>query len=214
VPLFIFPCGNDNNADAYESANNTGFQRATSQISVQAHTSSSTLRTIGGFRFPISGIPQGTQIVSAFFKPYLVDGTNNDPECWIRGHDVDSTPDFATNQDVTIRNLSFKTSATVTWQDTNVGDTGQQIKSPNIKAVIQEIVDRAAWSEDSITLLLEGTQVNDNRLHVAAYDHATIAPADLEIRTPGGGNPNEPPEQPNVGGSGAIKRNRYRVFRR
>ncbi|WP_455210277.1 PilC/PilY family type IV pilus protein [Kaarinaea lacus] len=97
-----------------------------------------------GLRFRDVGIPQGAQITSAVIeftaaqstdKPFITGLT-------IQGLDSDNTEAFSTSaSNITGRS---GTAATVNWAPAAWTD-GDVVQTPEIKTLVQEIVDRAGW---------------------------------------------------------------------
>ena len=105
------------------------------------------------FRFQNITVAQGATISEAFFKPYVYAGSRTG--FTIVGTDVDnvSAPSAASDG-----NHSLHTTATVSWS--NPGTDGSQQTSPDIKTIIQEIVNRSGWSSGNaimIQMFVSGT---------------------------------------------------------
>ena len=84
---------------------------------------------------------KGTTITNAYLELYYTSGSSGSPDVTIYGHDADYSSAFlgATYE---ISGMA-QTTAGVTWSASNIG-TGWKT-SPDIKTVIQEIIDRAGW---------------------------------------------------------------------
>ena len=96
------------------------------------------------FRFQNDVVPQGATIDSAYIKLNWEGGEEVD--FLIAAVDVD---DFDVPTDNTYAAHDTETTATVSWNITSEGsqDSGKYYKtSPDIKTIIQEIVDRTGWS--------------------------------------------------------------------
>ncbi|MCB9035925.1 MAG: metallophosphoesterase [Lewinellaceae bacterium] len=112
-----------------------------------------------GMRFNGLNIPQGAVITSAYVQ-FTVDEAVNDNPCNINiyGQAADNAAMFAN----TASNISSrpKTSATVSWAPQEwvaVGDAGPAQQTPDLSAVIQEIVDRNGYtSASSIAIIMDG----------------------------------------------------------
>jgi hypothetical protein len=118
----------------------------------------SSIQTVG-MRFNGISIPQGATISSAYIQ-FQVDETNNvDPSTlYIGGEKVPNASTFtSTTNDITNRN---PTDASVEWspnQWTSVGVAGPDQQTPNIAAVIEEIVGQAGWTADnSLVIIIDG----------------------------------------------------------
>ena len=96
------------------------------------------------FRFQNVAVPQGATIDSAYIKLDWEGGEEVD--FLIAAVDVD---DFDVPTDNTYAAHDTETTATITWSIPLEGsqDSGKYYKtSPDIKTIIQEIVDRTGWS--------------------------------------------------------------------
>ena len=115
---------------------------------------------IVGLSYSTLNIPQG-EIINAAFIQFTTDETNNaNPlTLTITGHDVDNSNVIA----ATSGNISARTptTASVTWSPADwntVGESGPDQKTLDLKAIIQEIVNRPGWtSGNNITILITGT---------------------------------------------------------
>ncbi|MCB0579476.1 MAG: hypothetical protein KDD10_09240, partial [Phaeodactylibacter sp.] len=113
-----------------------------------------------GMRFNGLNIPQGATIVSAYIQ-FATDETNNVNPCQliIYGQDSDDALTF-TNNDFDITNRP-RTSASVTWEPADWlirGYAGDDERTPDISAVIQEIVNRSGYAVgSSIAIIIDGT---------------------------------------------------------
>lgn len=118
-----------------------------------------------GFRFQGVGIPAGSTIDAATLDVYLTSGSFDDPNLTIYGEDVDDAAAFAASSyNISGRSL---TSASVTWSASYLG-TGVKT-SPDFKAVIQEIVDRAGWnSGQDMVVIFKG--IAGAAFRVRTYD--------------------------------------------
>ena len=86
-----------------------------------------------------------------------------------------------TNNDISGRTL---TTAKVTWTATAMG-TGVKA-SPDIKTVIQEIVDRAGWASGNDIVIIFDCLTNANT-RFASWDHASQAAPSISIDYTAGG---------------------------
>ena len=86
-------------------------------------------------------LPQGCVIDSATMQIYVYSTSTDDADVDICGEDVDSAPAYNSGLHLTSRT---KTSASVTWTQTGLGIGWKT--SPELKTIIQELVDRPGWS--------------------------------------------------------------------
>lgn len=123
-----------------------------------------------GMRFQGITIPQGSTIISAYLNLTASHLYGVIPEITIYGQDADTTSIFSTSDDFLARD---RTDSSVAWTpSTWVANT--EYKSEDIKAIIQEIVDRPGWgSGNSIVLFIEepdGWGSVQNMIRAWSYD--------------------------------------------
>lgn len=106
----------------------------------------------------------------------------------IYGEDADDAAAFTTtNDDITDRT---KTTASVSWSDT--WTNGAFNDSPNIKTIIQEIIDRPGWSSgNDIVILIDYASGGD--FQFKAYDGSSTNAPKLHIDYTAGGGPTGSP---------------------
>lgn len=146
-----------------------------------------------GLRFTNIGIPQGAAIDAAYVQ-FTCDETNtNTTSVRIKGHDIDNAPAFSTSaNDVSNRT---RTNTSSLWEPNawnSVGAATGNERTPELKFIIQEIVDRSGWSVgNALALIIEGT----GERTAEAYDGTSSSAPLLHIEyTVGGGStPNEAP---------------------
>ena len=112
-----------------------------------------------GLRFPGIGVPQGATIVDAYVQ-FQVDEVNSGATALtIRGQDADNAVTFTTVSNSIASRPT--TGASVGWSPpawTSVGAAGADQRTPNLAAVIQEIVNRGGWSSgNALALIITGT---------------------------------------------------------
>jgi hypothetical protein len=140
-------------------------------------------------RFPNFTVPNGATINSAYLKLTSGNTVTSTQNQVIRANDVDNAAQPTTWADI---NGRVGTTAGVAWTIVNpVIDT--LYTSPDIKSVIQEIVNRAGWVSGNALMLLikDEAQTSTNDWWPYAYDHATAAPPELVVDydyTTGGSN--------------------------
>ena len=126
-------------------------------------------------RFNNLDIPTNAIILDAYIQFTADEVSTGTAALTISGEDVDDTQTFSSSSgDISSRPT---TSASVDWTppDWNViGEKGVDQQTPNIAAVIQEIVDRPGWIEDnSLSLLISGS---GRRTAEAADTNVLVAP--------------------------------------
>ena len=126
-----------------------------------------------GLRFLGLAIPRGATITTAYVQ-FQVDEVSTEPaQVTIAGEATDFAPSFR----YTTRNISSRprTGATVTWTLppwSTVGAAGLGERSPNLAAVLQEIVNRPTWtSGNALALIITGT----GRRVAESYDDSPAA---------------------------------------
>ena len=147
----------DNNDDAVEADDGSGFDAAPSLLRIISHTSDPSFRFNSGFRFPGATIPAGSTINSATITLDVSSAANDDFDCVIFLNDVDDAANFVTEADVTGRS---RTAASVAWDQISAG-AGAEV-SPDFAAVVQEVVDRGGWaSGQALCVIIKGSTDTD-----------------------------------------------------
>ena len=103
-----------------------------------------------GMRFTNIAILQGSTIESANLKFYVNEPSGEGTNSTIRGETTDSALEFSTKEDFDNRP---RTSAFVNWDDIPIWGLGTWSTSPDIKTIIQEIVNREGWSSGNDLVL-------------------------------------------------------------
>ncbi|CAN5791312.1 hypothetical protein BH24DEI2_BH24DEI2_00060 [soil metagenome] len=117
-----------------------------------------TLQVVG-LRFENVTVPQGAVVTAAYLQFTVDETTDKDTSADIQGEASDSAALFAEAQS----NISSRprTTAVVTWTPapwTNVDDAGPDQQSPDLTAVVQEILDRPGWqSGNALAFILSGS---------------------------------------------------------
>lgn len=142
----------------------------------------STTPVTSAFRFADLNIPQGATITSAYLKftsaQYNIDATTIS----ITGELVGSS-DALSNATTSI-STKPQTTALVDWSvDNDFPSGGNEVSSPDIAPVIQEIINQSSWcGNNALTILLnaQGSTTASNR-RVKAYDDGTGTAPQLVI---------------------------------
>jgi len=129
-----------------------------------------------GFRFQNVTIPPGSIINTASIQVKVFSTTFDDPNVDIYGEDVDDASTFvASNNNISNRT---RTTAKTTWNNTGIGSGFRT--SPDIAAVIQEIIDRAGWlSGNDLNIILDGLASSSFVFY--SYDNAAADAPKLDI---------------------------------
>ena len=126
-----------------------------------------------GLRFQNIDIPKGATITNAYVKFTVEDqeGDTGKAEVRIYAEDTDNASTFTNSKkDISSRKT---TSAKVDWDIPNwnsAGQSGAAQTTPNISALIQEVIDRNGWQDgNSIALIFDSHKGNNDR-DAKAYD--------------------------------------------
>ncbi|WP_082795632.1 Ig-like domain-containing protein [Flammeovirga sp. SJP92] len=112
-----------------------------------------------GLRFQDLAIPQGATINTAYIQFTTDETGGSSGTLTIRAEDVSNSSAFSTSS----YNVSgrSKTSASVNWSPSSwssVGQSSTSQRTPNLKTLIQEVVDRSGWSSgNNMTFIINGT---------------------------------------------------------
>jgi len=97
----------------------------------------------GGMRFTNITIPEGSAITAAYFTmTCYVSRSNTTVNSKIHGEDADNAAQFSDLADYQGRP---RTTAEVNWDSIPAWTLDTEYNSPDIKTIIQEIIDRAGW---------------------------------------------------------------------
>jgi hypothetical protein len=173
--------------DAEEVAGTGQVQRGDGDLDMMTDTTDTKL--VVGMRLNGVAIPPGANITNAYLQFQADESFSVATSLTIKGQDADNAPTFqAVNFDISSRPT---TNAGVPWSPapwTIVGEMGLPERSPNLAAVIQEIVDRPGWaSGNSIVLMVTGSG-----RRVAESYNATPTGAPL-LHVEWGGSADDPP---------------------
>ncbi len=145
--------GND---DAEEEVSSGDMYRTSSDLELVDEDSTPQLV---GMRFTGLTIPQGATITAAYIQ-FTVDETDSGTtSLTIRGQDADDAASFSWwSYDISSR---ATTSASASWSPAawnSVGEAGSDQRTPDLSAIIQEIVDRGGWSSgNDLAIIVSGT---------------------------------------------------------
>ncbi|MDP3640809.1 MAG: LamG-like jellyroll fold domain-containing protein [Nanoarchaeota archaeon] len=155
------------NSNDAEEAVSSGAVSLTS-TDLELVTDVSTVQEVG-MRFTNVNIPQGATIRSAYVQ-FTVDEMGSDTTNLVfYGEDIDNANIFSTaTQNITKRT---KTNASIAWNSVpawnTIGAAGDDQKTPNLAAIIQEIVNRPGWAANqALAIIVNGS----GRRTAVAYD--------------------------------------------
>ena len=120
------------------------------------------------FRFSNVTVPQGGIITSAYIQFFVFSG-NKSPDVTIYGNDIDNA--VAPTSAAEYASL-VKTTANVAWAISNPSNY-VSYDSPEIKTIVQEIVNRASWdSGNAMQFLIESnlTNIVNQGITVVTFD--------------------------------------------
>ena len=112
-----------------------------------------------GMRFNGVGIPQGAAILNAYLQFQVDETDSGSSDLEIRGQDDDNATTFTSSSG----NISSRptTGNVVSWAPppwTSKGEAGPDQRTPDLSAIIQEIVDRPGWvANNSMVIIITGS---------------------------------------------------------
>ena len=157
---------------------------------------------IVGLRFNDLAIPPGATIQNAYIQFQVEEADNEPTSLIVQGEATDHAATFTT----TDRDISSRprTAASVPWSPapwTTVGEAGPAQRTPDISAVIQEIVHRPGWaSGNSLAILITGSGVRT----AEAYDGVPAAAPMLYVELTGTQTPHNAPPLLDAGTDPAL----------
>lgn len=146
-----------------------------------------------GMRFTKVAIAQGATISKAYIQFEADEAQSEVTSLTIQGQAVDNAATFTS----TAGNVSSRprTAAAVSWSPSawsTVGEAGPNQRTPDLSAVIQEIVNRPGWaSGNALAIIVTGTGHRTAR----SYDGRAAGAALLHVET-GDSTPPPPPPPP------------------
>lgn len=129
------------------SLDDNEYSGSTYYTNSAAPTLSVSSYTLVGARFTTINIPRGSTIINATVEVYAADSKNLAMDGDIQAHAHDDAPDGNTQI-----NTRTKTTASVIW--TAALTNAVYNTSPNIKTVIQEIVNRSGWAANNALMII------------------------------------------------------------
>jgi type IV pilus assembly protein PilY1 len=139
--------------DDAEQRNNNGNMTLTGTL--QLIKSGSQNQTVG-IRFQNVTVPQGATITSANLE-FEVDSTNSTSTSLTIKAQADDNPSTFTsaNDDITSRPT---TTASTSWPSVPNNAVNQKLSSPDLRTVVQEVVNRAGWSSgNAMAFIITGS---------------------------------------------------------
>ena len=169
--------------DAEEDTADGSIDLTSSDLELTYDSSSGEDQEVG-IRFQNVSIPQGATINSAYIQ-FTVDETGSGTtNLTFYGEDTDNASAFtSTSNNITGRT---KTSASVAWNGvpawTSTGAAGADQKTPDLKTIIQEIVNREGWaSGNSLVFIVDGTGSRTAESYEGNSDEAPLLLINYEL---------------------------------
>ena len=111
-----------------------------------------------GFRFQNVLLPANSNVISAHLEFFVDETSTIATNLRIRGEHANSAPFNSSFSNITNRNLS---GASVNWQPaawTSLNVSGADQRSPDLKNIVQEIINSGNWSEGgAMTFVVDGS---------------------------------------------------------
>jgi len=134
-----------------------------------------------GLRFQNVLIPKGATVLSAEIDITAQGNNSNTSSVKIYGHDVNDSGAYDSSNDVTSRLSNKSTAANVTWSFAN-WSTNVVYTSPDIKTIVQEIINRGGWTPgNSLSILLDNVTGSGERRGYT-YDNKPAKSVKLRIK--------------------------------
>ena len=170
----------------------------------------------GGYRFVLN-VPQGATIDSAYLQPLFTDpGSANTMEIAAEDADDSSAWDYNSLRPWSDHRDITPTTARVNWDISGV--SAQRTNSPDLKTILQEIVDRPGWAANnhiSLHVVHTGSTSGDAETGVADYNSNSADAAELEVTyTVSGGGQHRSGRQHHAGLQPQCQPDRQRRHRR
>ncbi len=142
-----------------------------------------------GIRWAGLGIPKGATITAAYIQFSAKESQSEVTNLTLAGQAADDAPTFTSaNGNISTRP---RTAATVSWAPVpwTAGETGANQRTPDLSAVVQQIVNRSGWaSGNALAIIITGT---GHRTAWAYNGNAALAPL-LHVEF-GGSTPTDNP---------------------
>ncbi|MDM8568160.1 PilC/PilY family type IV pilus protein [Thiotrichales bacterium HSG1] len=145
-----------------------------------------------GLRFEAIDVPRGARVESAYIT--FTSAEDNSSSTNLTIHAESTTADVFTEEPSNISNRSL-TSASVSWSP-NSWSKGLTYESPELKTVIQEVVDGSSWCGGDLAFIISSDDLTSIR-KASSFDYMSGLSPELRIRfdtediKPGGGCVNQ-----------------------
>jgi hypothetical protein len=164
--------------DAYEQGDGTFVWSGDFSIPIYSYTSAkSSNYKSAGLRWDKVQVPKGVTISAAYARLFCYDPSVDDMNAVIYGNDADDPNDFQVDSQIINR---VRTSASVSWVALSLG--AGWVNSPDISAIIQEIINRGGWAAgNAIVLLFIGNIDSTKHFEFRGYEWGSPGHAELHI---------------------------------
>ncbi|AUP77368.1 Ig-like domain-containing protein [Flavivirga eckloniae] len=165
--------------DVEENETNGVVYTNSSDIELVYDSYNSQGNQVVGLRFKDINIPQGATINKAYIQFTADETSSGSAGLTIKGHDANDAPAFTTSTN----NVSERstTTASVAWNPSawnTAGAAGSSERTPEIKSIIQEIVNRSGWhSGNNMAIIITGT----GKRTAESYDGSSSSAALIHI---------------------------------
>ncbi|MGH7410861.1 MAG: DUF2341 domain-containing protein, partial [Candidatus Methylomirabilis sp.] len=137
-----------------------------------------------GIRFQNITIPQGATITNAYVEFTATEAKSSTTSLTFEGEASDNAPTFCCSPTTANWNITSrpKTSASATWSNVPSWSAGVAYQTPNLSAVIQEIVDRSGWaSGNSLVIIVSGSGDRDAKTYENSSTQAALLHVDYGV---------------------------------
>jgi hypothetical protein len=156
-----------------------GSEHATGVVRLQERTLKVGRSYIVGFRFAGVDIPRGARIAAATLRLYALGVPGSSIEIRYAGEAADDSAPFVGS----VENLSARGSTTRFVDDRPAPWVANAYNpSPDLAAIVQEIVDRPGWAAGNALTIFVGDDGSAGARSIATVDRATDLATVLEIR--------------------------------
>lgn len=134
----------------------------------------------GAIRLDGVGIPQGSQILSAQFEFVAFHNDSQSCSVNISAEASDDSAPFGTTSGY-LSGLP-QTTASVDWSSIEAWTAGSQYQSPELRIIIQELVNRPGWAQgNALTVLFETNASSVGKRGVTAYETSAAQAPKLTV---------------------------------
>lgn len=132
------------------------------------------------WRFNGWNIPQGGDILSAVLKVTLASTDKNDAEGTLKGHLTENSWTGTAGLDEDIWGRAA-TTASVSWTTNDLGSLGTEVSSPEIKTIVQEIVNQSGWRPGYSLMIFYEHPGTTEQFMIVSYENTTYAEPRLVV---------------------------------